>query len=103
MMFFVTGASGSGKSACLPGLQAALPRIEWHDFDEFGVPSPCPRGWRARTTERWLRVGLHNQERGQDTGVVGGAIMGEILACQSAPQLDNIYVTLLDCHDVARL
>ena len=103
MMFFVTGASGSGKSACLPGLQAALPRIEWHDFDEFGVPSPCPRGWRARTTERWLRLGFDNQQRGQDTGVVGGAIMGEVLACPSASQIDNIRVSLLDCHDVVRL
>jgi hypothetical protein len=96
MMFFVTGASGSGKSACLPGLRAALPRMDWHDFDEFGVPSPCPHGWRARTTECWLQVGIKNQERGQDTGVVGGAIMGEILARPSTPRIGNIRVSLLD-------
>ena len=67
MMFIVTGASGSGKSACLPGLRATFPSIDWRDFDEFGVPSPCPREWRPRTTERWLQVALNNHHRGQDT------------------------------------
>ena len=102
MMFIVTGASGSGKSACLPGLRATFPSIDWRDFDEFGVPSPCPRGWRPRTTERWLQVALNNHLNGRDTGLVGGAIMGEILACPSAPQ-NEICVALLDCHDVVRL
>jgi hypothetical protein len=83
MMFFVTGASGSGKSACLPGLRAMSPSIDWHDFDEFGVPSPCPPEWRPRTTERWLQVALASQERGLDTGLVGGAIMGEIETARS--------------------
>jgi hypothetical protein len=103
MMFFVTGASGSGKSASLPGLQAALPAMEWRDFDEFGVPSPCPRGWRPQATERWINLALENQRQGKNTGVVGGAIMGEILACPLAPAIDEISVALLDCHDVARL
>jgi hypothetical protein len=102
MLFVITGASGAGKSACLPGLRATLPSIDWRDFDDFGVPSPCPREWRARTTERWLQIALHNQERGKDTGLVGGAIMGEILACPSAPQVDSRFA-LLDCHDVVRL
>jgi hypothetical protein len=103
-MFFLTGASGSGKSASLPGLQAALPAMDWRDFDEFGVPSPCPREWRPLMTERWIQVvALENKQRGKDTGVVGGAIMGEILACPSAPDIDEINVALLDCHDVVRL
>jgi len=103
MMFFITGASGAGKSASLPGLRAALPDMEWRDFDEFGVPSPWPPCWRPLTTERWIELGLANQQRGKDTGVVGGAIMGEILACPSAPLIDAIHVALLDCHDVVRL
>jgi hypothetical protein len=81
MMFIVTGASGSGKSASLPGLRASFPDIDWRDLDEVGVPSPCPREWRPRTSERWLKVALNNHHRGQDTGLLGGAIMGEILAC----------------------
>jgi hypothetical protein len=71
----------------------------WHYAPQRSeVNSRNPHGW-----ERWLTVALDNQEGGQDTGVVGGAIMGEILACPSAPQLANIHVTLLDCHDVVRL
>jgi hypothetical protein len=102
-MFFLTGASGSGKSASLPGLRAALPKMDWRDFDEFGVPSPCPAEWRPLTTERWIQVAVENKRHGKDTGIVGGAIMGEILACQSAPHIDEIHVALLDCHDVVRL
>ena len=77
--------------------------MEWHDFDALGVPCPCPREWRPLTTERWIRSALENQHDGRDTGVVGGAIMGEILACPSAPQIDGMRVALLDCHDVVRL
>ena len=102
-MFFLTGASGSGKSASLPGLRAALPEIDWRDFDEFGVPSPCPPDWRPLMTERWIQLAVENRQRGKDTGIVGGAIMGEILACPSAPHIGEIHVALLDCHDVVRL
>jgi len=102
-MFFLTGASGSGKSASLPGLRTALPSIDWHDFDEFGVPAPCPREWRPQTTERWIKVALENQRLGKNTGIAGGAIMGEVLACPSAACVDKIHVALLDCHDVVRL
>jgi hypothetical protein len=103
LMFFLTGASGSGKSASLPGLRAALPGIDWRDFDEFGVPSPCPPEWRPLTTGRWIQTALENKQRGKDTGIVGGAIMGEIMACPSARQIDEIRVALLDCLDVVRL
>jgi hypothetical protein len=103
MMFFVTGASGSGKCACLPLLRKALPTIDWRDFDEFGVPSPCPPEWRPLTTERWIKIALEDQRQGRTTGVAGGAIMGEITVCPSAPDVDEIRVCLLDCHDVVRL
>jgi hypothetical protein len=83
-------------------LRAALPRIDWRDFDEFVVPSPCPPDWRPLTTERWIQAALDNKQ-GKDTGIVDGAIMGEILACPSASQIDKIHVALLDCHDVVRL
>jgi hypothetical protein len=92
-MFFVTGASGSGKSASLPGLRVALPTVDWRDFDELGVPWPCPGEWRPLTTERWLEIALLNMQRGKDTSVAGGAIMGEILACPSAPLIGEISVS----------
>jgi hypothetical protein len=77
--------------------------MDWRDFDEFGVPSPCPPEWRPLTTERWIQAALENKQRGKDTGIVGDAIVGEILACPSAPHIDEIHVALLDCHDVVRL
>ena len=48
-------------------------------------------------------MALENQRHGKDTGIVGGAILGEILACPSAPELDGVRAALLDCHDVVRL
>jgi hypothetical protein len=103
MVFFITGASGSGKSAALPGLRAAFPDMDWRDFDAVGVPQPCPPEWRPRTTQHWLEIALANKDRGLDTGIVGGALLGEILACPSAPDLDGIHVALLDCYDVQRI
>lgn len=75
----------------------------WRDFDEFGVPTPCPPHWRSQTTEQWLAVALENQRRGIDTGIVGAAVPGEILACPSAPEIQGIHMLLLDCHDVTRI
>ncbi len=103
MLFFVTGASGSGKSACLPGLRQTLPDIDWHDFDELGVPASCSLEWRQHTTEDWLTEAISNEHRQLDTGVAGGAILGEVLACPSAPQVKSIHVALLDCHDWTRI
>jgi hypothetical protein len=53
-MFFLASASGSSKSASLPGLRATLPRLDWRNFDEFGVPSRCPPEWRPLATEQSL-------------------------------------------------
>ncbi len=107
MLFFITGASGAGKSACLEGLKAVHPDIAWYEFDSVGVPAPCPPAWRAKTTEHWIRVAIANQQPGQgrlDTGIVGGAIPGEVLACPSAPEvLGGVRFLLLDCHDVTRI
>jgi hypothetical protein len=105
MLFFITGASGSGKSTCLPLLMSEAPEIAWHDFDEVGVPSPCPPEWRAQTTEHWIRTAIENQAQGQkDTAILGGAILGEVLACPSAEKVvGGIAVLLLDCDDVTRI
>jgi len=64
--------------------------------------SACHRRVRADggRERRTLVAGPGYQKRGQDTGV---AIMAEILACPSVPQIANIRVTILDCHDVVRL
>ena len=102
MIFFVTGASGSGKSACMPLVAEALPGVELHDFDDVGVPTDADTAWRQRTTEHWLCIGLENERAGLDTMICGGAILGEILACPSTPLAAGIAVCLLDCDDTTR-
>jgi hypothetical protein len=103
MLFVVMGASGAGKSVALSGLQVLHPQVVWYDFDAVGVPADADKKWRQRTTEQWLKIALEHQAQGQDMGVCGGAIFGEILACPSAPQVTGIASCLLDCNDVVRI
>lgn len=49
-----------------------------------------------------LQVANDSKQHGKDTGIAGGAIMGEILTCPSTPHIEEIHVTLLDCPDVVR-
>ena len=103
MIFFVTGASGSGKSACLPRLSELLPEVALHDFDELGVPADADKVWRQRTTEGWLRRGIADEAQGRSTLICGGAVLGEILACPSAPNISHLGLCFLDCSDIVRI
>lgn len=103
MIFFVTGASGSGKTACMADLARLLPGVAVHDFDEVGVPAAPDKAWRQESTERWLRRGIAHGREGRDLTVCGGAIPGEILACPSAPEAGPLAICLLDCGDVVRI
>src|SRR5882724_3091842 len=103
MIFFVTGASGSGKSACLPRLSELLPEIALHDFDELGVPVDADKAWRQRTTEDWLRRGIAYEAQGRSMMICGGAVHGEILACRSAPSVSCLELCFLDCSEIVRI
>ena len=103
MLFFVTGASGSGKSACLPYLKEMNPDQIIFDFDELGDPEKADTSWRQEATEVWLQKALEYQRRSRDVVICGGAIQGEILACPSAPEIEKIHFCLLDCHDTVRI
>src|SRR4051812_13992889 len=103
MMFFVTGASGSGKSACLMPLSQLRPELRCYDFDDGGVPAGADKPWRQRRTEQWVVKGLQHQAAGLDTVVCGNAVPGEILACPSARRLAGLRLCLLDCYDVVRI
>jgi hypothetical protein len=103
VIFFVTGASGSGKTACMPDLARLLPDVALHDLDEVGVPAGADKAWRQRTTEQWLRRGIQGGTEGRDLVVCGGAVLGEVLACPSAPEAGRVAVCLLDCADVPRI
>lgn len=103
MLYLVTGASGSGKTACLNKLRELSADVSWHDFDDVGVPPDADKVWRQRTTEYWLKKAIQNQSNGRDTGVNGNVILGEVLACPSASQVDGVVACLLDCYDVVRI
>ena len=103
MVFFVTGAGGSGKTACLPHLRRLLPQLIFCEFDSVGVPRGAGNMWRQQTTEYWLQQALVHQAEGRDTMILGGALLGEILASPSAPKVNGISVCLLDCADVVRI
>lgn len=103
MLFLITGASGSGKTACIPHLRPLVPGVAVHDFDDMGVPADADAVWRQRTTEAWVRRAVEHQREGHDMALTGNVILGEVVACPSAPELDGIAAALLDCHDVARV
>jgi len=39
MLYLVTRASGSGKTACLEVLRQRNPQVVWYGFDDVGVPT----------------------------------------------------------------
>lgn len=75
-----------------------------YDFDthpiqnEIGIMDTVEK--RQQVAEAWLQTVLASQ---QHTVITGLGVMGEVLACPSAPQLDHIAFCLLDCSDIVRL
>lgn len=102
MLFLIMGASGSGKSSALAGLQQQLPAIDWRDFDD--APEHASNtAQRQQITEYWLQLALRNQADGIHTGLAGTTVLGEVLACPSATAIVGLHALLLDCGDVARI
>ncbi len=103
MLYFVTGASGSGKTACMAYLGELNGDPKLYDFDDLATGENLGTAWRQRTTERLLKTAIRHQDEGRDTVVCGGAVLGEILACPSAPEVDGIALCSLDCSDLVRV
>lgn len=103
MIYFIAGASGSGKSAIIKDLKLLLPNATIHDFDDIGVPENADKKWRQKSTELWLQRYL---KEGDSVGIFcicGQVVLGEVLACPSAKQLDKINFCLLDVSDFERI
>jgi len=103
VLFFMSGASGSGKSAVLPVLRLLLPDVMVYEFDSVGVPVDADTAWRQRTAEYWIRRALIHQQEGKHTLIAGHAQYGEALACPSFPSIEAFAMCLLDCADVVRI
>ena len=50
-----------------------------------------------------MKVAVQNQAKGISTGIAGTSVLGEVLACPSASDLNGIHALLLDCTDVVRI
>ena len=54
-LFFVTGASGTGKTTVVKGLKARRPDIVFRYFDTIGLPSQEEMAKEFGNGERWQR------------------------------------------------
>ena len=100
-LYFIGGASGSGKTAVMPHLKELLADgIAVYDFDDIGVPEGADKKWRQESTEKWLQKLL---SEGKDACLLGQIVLGEILSCPSAKQIDKINFCLLDVGDFERI
>ncbi len=100
-LYFIGGASGSGKTAVMPHLKKLLgDGIAVYDFDDIGVPDDADKKWRQESTEKWLQKLLKD---GKDACLLGQIVLGEILACPSANQIGKVNFCLLDVSDFERI
>ncbi|STX50951.1 Uncharacterised protein [Legionella busanensis] len=100
-LYFIGGASGSGKTAVMPYLKEILrDNIAVYDFDDIGVPENADKKWRQESTERWIKKLLNE---GKDACLLGQIVLGEILSSPSARQIDKINFCLLDVSDFERI
>lgn len=52
-LYFIGGASGSGKTAIMSHLKELLRNdIAIYDFDDIGVPKGADKKWRQEFTEK---------------------------------------------------
>ncbi|GAJ46897.1 hypothetical protein HE1_01239 [Holospora elegans E1] len=70
------------------------------DFDDIGVPDGADKKWRGESTEKWLQKLLSEDK---DACLLGQIVLGEILSCPSAKQIDKINFCLLDVSDFERI
>lgn len=103
MLYFIGGASGSGKTACIEALQRLLPNAIIHDFDNIGVPDNADSHWRQQATEKWLQKVIDEISSDQPYIICGQVVLGEILASPSGAQLLPIHSCLLDVTDIERV
>ncbi len=100
-LYFIGGASGSGKTTVMPHLKELLGNeTALYDFDDIGVPKDADKKWRQESTQKWLQKLLKEDK---DACLLGQIVLGEILACPAAKQIDRVNFCLLDVSDFERI
>lgn len=99
-LYFIGGASGSGKTAILEKLKKLDPSFNIYDFDDIGVPKDADAKWRQSATNQWLQRLL---QENHNACLLGQIVLGEILACPLAKNLGKFTFILLDVDDNERI
>lgn len=99
MLYFVSGATASGKSTVTRAVAERFPDLI--QFEEDRRPSRTTDERRANL-ELWLRDALELERDGKDVILGSHSPLGELLAAASAPELEGIAPCLLDVHDFVR-
>ena len=100
-MYFITGASGVGKTSIFQHVKSLLPKnFEIHDFDERGVPDNADHTWRIEETKYWIHLANEKVGENKTILILGFANPDEIKLIQ--PDFPNIVIkTILLDGEVA--
>jgi hypothetical protein len=106
----VTGASGSGKTATVRGLDARqLPGVRCYYFDAVGVPSIedmrrdyAPGEWQALTTQRWVDRFAADPDGAEVYVLDGQTRPSFVLSAAERAGITLARVVLLDCASPVR-
>lgn len=106
-----TGASGSGKTTAVKGLEArSLPNVRCFYFDQIGIPSMqqmqrdfgSPEAWQAAATKEWI-TRLAAQAVGNLVCVLDGQTRPSFVRA-AVSELGNASarITLVECSPAVR-
>jgi hypothetical protein len=107
----VTGASGSGKTAAVRGLDARqLPGVRCYYFDAVGVPSiedmrrdyGAPGEWQALTTQRWVDRFSADPDGAEVYVLDGQTRPSFVFSAAERAGITLARVVLLDCSSAVR-
>ena len=99
-IYFISGASGVGKTSVIKHLKGILPEnYEVHDFDETGVPDNADSVWRKQRSNEWIKEGIEKLFNKQGFVVCGVSHPEEIESFKKIFTSTNIEMILLTAKD----
>lgn len=96
-LFFVTGASGTGKSAVVPYLQRLLPACDVFDMDIILDPND----WRV-SHRNWFRIARSLAEQERPVVLCGTVLPEHYSGYDEISAFSTIHFINLHCDDAVR-